>query len=79
MAVQQCLFPLSSFGMALDICVCFWNELFGGLCLLILLLYLNCRHIFCLHYYMAIYAKNVCLVFLIAWVLIIQVPCSVRV
>jgi hypothetical protein len=33
MAVQQCLFPLSSFGMALDICVCFWDELFGGLCL----------------------------------------------
>lgn len=74
MAVQCFPFPVLVW-----LCVCFWNELFGGLCLLILLLYLNCRHIFCLHYYMAIYAKNVCLVFLIAWVLIIQVPCSVRV
>jgi hypothetical protein len=27
MAVQ-CLFPFCSFGMALDICVCFWDELF---------------------------------------------------
>ena len=65
----------------LSICVCFWDELFGGLCLLILLLYLNCRHIFCLHFYMAIdhMSKNVCLVLLIAWVLMIQVPCSVRV
>lgn len=35
MAVH-CLFPFSSFGMALDICVCFWDELFlwaTGLCL----------------------------------------------
>ena len=49
MAVH-CRFPFSSFGMALDICVCFWDELFfvgyRHVSIFIpLLLYKDCRHI----------------------------------